>query len=86
MASKAADDQLAKSINRLAKAFEDKHKSPKEARIQWASKLQDAGNLTLASTVLAQVLAKDFNEKMAVAGLGLFLASYLLAYGIMNRK
>lgn len=57
------------------------------ARIQWASKLQDAGNLVLAGTVVSQMLeltTEEFNIEAAVAGLAIFASAYFLAFVFMK--
>ena len=54
------------------------------ARIQWGTKVQEAGNLVLASMVLAQVFSEKFNSELALFGLGLFAGAYFFAYGMMR--
>lgn len=73
-------DELAKAVREVARALSRQN----DARVQWAAKVQEAGNLVLASMVLGQMFSGEFNPDLALAGLALFVGAYLFAYGVMR--
>lgn len=78
--------ELADAVREIAKvlAQQEQERRQADARIQWAAKLQEAGNLTLVGTVLAQVFSGNFNSDIAKVGVLLFSGSYLFAYWMMK--
>lgn len=81
--SKSNENAIATAIRYAA----DKENYQSRARVQWASKLQDAGNLVLAGTVISQFLnikSGEFNFEAAVSGLIIFFVTYILAFNFMK--
>ncbi len=66
------------------RSLERQNEQRANARVQWATKLQEAGNLVLAGTVIAQVFAVEFNSEIAVVGVAIFMGAYLFAYILMK--